>query len=36
MGELLTNSTGKELSQKGFRVTLDKEYDGEVFEVVRK
>ena len=36
MSELLTNSTGKDLSQKGFRVTLNKEYDGEVFEVVRK
>ncbi|HBH83623.1 MAG TPA: alpha-galactosidase, partial [Bacteroidales bacterium] len=32
-GDLIMNSTGKELLQKGFRVTLDKEYDGAVFEI---
>ncbi len=32
-GELIMNLTGKELNEKGFKVTLDKEYDGAVFEI---
>jgi alpha-galactosidase len=35
-GDLIMNSIGKELSRKGFRVTLDKEYDGAIFEIVKK
>lgn len=35
-GDLIMNSSGKELLQNGFRVTLDKEYDGEVFEIIKK
>jgi alpha-galactosidase len=35
-GELIMNSTGKELSDKGFVVKLDKKYDGAVFEIVKK
>ncbi len=30
------NSTGKELSVTGFKVVLDKKYDGALFEIVRK
>jgi hypothetical protein len=30
------NSFGKELMQKGFRITLDKEYDGAVYEILKK
>ena len=35
-GELIMNSTGKELAEKGFKVSLDKKYDGSLFEIVMK
>ena len=35
-GELIMNSTGKELAIIGFQVTLNKRYDGSVYEIVRK
>ncbi|MBI5008370.1 MAG: alpha-galactosidase [Bacteroidia bacterium] len=35
-GEILMNSSGKDLLNKGFSVTLDKDYDGAVFEIMRK
>jgi alpha-galactosidase len=35
-GEFLMNSTGKELAEKGFRVTFSKSYDGAVFEIKLK
>ena len=36
MGDFIMNSTGKELSEKGFIVKLSKKYDGSVFEIVKK
>jgi alpha-galactosidase len=35
-GDLIMNSTGSELSEKGFSVAFDKEYDGALFEIVRR
>jgi alpha-galactosidase len=35
-GDLVMNSTGKELAERGFPVKLDRKYDGAVFEIVRK
>ena len=35
-GELVMNSTGKELAERGFTVKLDKKYDGSVYEIVKK
>jgi alpha-galactosidase len=35
-GELVMNSTGKDLAEHGFSVKLDKKYDGAVFEITRK
>jgi len=35
-GELVMNSTGKELAVTGFKVVLDKKYDGALYEIVRK
>jgi len=35
-GKTITAQTGKELSEKGFEVTLNKFYDGEMFEVSEK
>lgn len=35
-GEFIMNSTGKELAETGFTVTLDKKYDGSLFEIVKK
>jgi alpha-galactosidase len=33
-GKLITTQTGKELSTNGFLVTIDKEYDGLLFEIM--
>jgi alpha-galactosidase len=35
-GELIMNSTGKELAEKGFVVTLNRKYDGSLFEITKK
>jgi alpha-galactosidase len=35
-GELVMNSTGKELAEKGFTVHLNNFYDGAVFEIAKK
>jgi alpha-galactosidase len=35
-GELVLNSTGKELAATGFKVVMDKKYDGALYEIVRK
>ena len=35
-GELIMNSTGKELASTGFNVVLDNKYDGSLFEIVKK
>jgi alpha-galactosidase len=35
-GDLIMNSTGKELATKGFTVSMEKEYDGSVYEIVKK
>ena len=35
-GELVMNSTGKELAATGFKVVLDKKYDGALYEIVKK
>jgi alpha-galactosidase len=35
-GEFVMNSTGKELADKGFKVTFNKLYDGAVFEIKLK
>jgi len=35
-GKLIMKATGKELSETGFKVSLDKEYDGAVFELSGK
>ncbi len=35
-GELIMNSTGSDLAETGFKVTLDKKYDGSVFEIVKR
>jgi hypothetical protein len=32
----MMNSTGRELAEIGFMVTLDKKYDGSLFEIVKK
>lgn len=32
-GKLITAQTGKELSENGFEVALEKLYDGELFEI---
>jgi alpha-galactosidase len=32
-GKLIATQSGKELAEKGFSVTLEKKYDGELFEV---
>ncbi len=32
-GDLVLKATGKELSQTGFKVSLDKKYDGAIFEI---
>ena len=34
--ELIMKATGKELAEKGFNVTLSKNYDGSVFEILLK
>ncbi len=34
-GAKIARMTGLELESKGFRVTLEEEYDGELYEVVR-
>jgi alpha-galactosidase len=33
-GKLIATQSGKELAEKGFSVTLEKKYDGELFEVI--
>ncbi len=35
-GLIMAVLSGADLKEKGFRVTLDKEYDGELFEIVEK
>jgi alpha-galactosidase len=35
-GEVVVAATGKDLSEKGFMVTFNKNYDGEVFEILKK
>jgi alpha-galactosidase len=35
-GELVMNSTGKELAERGFNVKLNNNYDGAVFEIAKK
>jgi len=35
-GDLVMNSTGKELAERGFSVKLDRKYDGSVYEIVKK
>jgi hypothetical protein len=35
-GKLIATQTGKKLAEKGFSVTLEKKYDGELFEVIEK
>ena len=35
-GEFVMNSTGKELSERGFTVKFDKKYDGALYEIARK
>lgn len=35
-GEFIMNSTGKELSEKGFIVSMNKKYDGSLFEISKK
>ena len=35
-GEFIMNSTGKELAEKGFQVSLNKNYDGSLFEITKK
>jgi alpha-galactosidase len=34
-GELITKATGKELSENGFKVKLEKKYDGALFEILK-
>lgn len=35
-GELIMNSTGKELVERGFQVKLNRKYDGSVYEIIKK
>jgi len=35
-GKLIKKATGKELSETGFKVSLDKKYDGAIFEIIAK
>lgn len=35
-GDLVMNSTGRELADRGFAVKLDNKYDGAVFEIAKK
>jgi alpha-galactosidase len=35
-GKIIATLSGNELSEKGFHITLDKKYDGELFEIIEK